>query len=166
MASIAYSDIYFKPGRYEQLVANPEALRAVTSAILDTPGVSRVYRGDLIAAGVVPEDGVAPAVAAGYYRGRSGDLLMVPKAYSITSGAVATHGTLYEYDSRVPLFFYGARVKPGQYTVSSSSADIAPTFAFLAGITLPRPMGHVRAEAFSAPAAPPSPVHRAAPGTR
>jgi arylsulfatase A-like enzyme len=165
VASIAYSDIYFLPGRYEKLLANATALRAVTEAILDTPGVARVYRGDLIAAGVIPEDGVAAAVAAGYYRGRSGDLLMVPRAYSITSAAVTTHGTLYQYDARVPLLFFGAHVKPGRYAVASSPADIAPTFAFLAGITLPRPVGHVRVEAF-APSAAGAPSRGLSPGTR
>ena len=125
VAAVVYSDLYFAPGRYEKLLAIPDGLRAVMNAVLDTPGVARVYRGDLIGAGVVPDDGVAPSVAASYYRGRSGDLLMVPRAYSITSGAVATHGTLYDYDARVPLLFYGAGVKTGQYPSPASPADIA-----------------------------------------
>jgi arylsulfatase A-like enzyme len=153
-ASIAYTDLYFAPGLYDKIVANPAAMRAVTDSILESPGVGKVYRGDLIGAGIVPQDGIADAVAGSYLRGRSGDLLMVPRAYSITSGAVATHGTLFDYDSRVPLLFYGARVKPGEYAVPSSPADLAPTFAHLAGITLPQPHGRPLVEVFKAPTAP------------
>ena len=167
VSAVVYTDLYFFPGRYEKLVANPEAMQAVTAAILEIPGMARVYRGDLIGAGIVPEDGIAPAIAASYNRGRSGDLLMVPKTYSITSGSVATHGTLYAYDQRVPLLFYGAGVLPGNYAVPASPADIAPTFAHLAGVTLPRPYGRPRAEAFGRmtfPAAPgPRPTAAATP---
>ncbi len=154
VASIAYTDLYFVPGTYDRLIASPEAMRAALDAVLASPGVEKVYRGDLIGAGVVPQDGIAQAVAGSYHRGRSGDLLLVPRAYSITSGAVATHGTLYDYDSRVPLLFFGAGVKPGEYAVPSSPADLAPTFAHLAGITLPQPHGRPLVEAFQPTASP------------
>jgi predicted AlkP superfamily pyrophosphatase or phosphodiesterase len=153
-ASMAYTDLYFAPGIYDKIVSNPAAMRAVTEAILETPGIEKVYRGDLIGAGIVPQDGIAASVAGSYHRERSGDLLIVPRAYSITSGAVATHGTLYDYDSRVPLLFFGSRVKPGEYAVASTPADLAPTLAHLAGITLPKPHGRPLAEAFQPVAAP------------
>ncbi len=156
LAAIAYTDLYFVAGRYDALVANPEAMRATIAALESVPGVAKVYRGDHIRAGLFsPDDGVARAIAAGYHPARSGDLLLVPRAYWITSGAIATHGTAYHYDSRVPLIFYGAQVKPGAYAGPASPADIAPTFAHLAGVTLPRPDGRVRHEAFASPATAP-----------
>jgi predicted AlkP superfamily pyrophosphatase or phosphodiesterase len=154
LAALAYTDIYFVAGRYEAMLANPPAMRAAIAALESVPGVAKIYRGDHIRTGQFsPDDWVARAIAAGYHPARSGDLLLVPRAYWITSGAIATHGTAYHYDSRVPLIFYGASVKAGRYPAPSSPADIAPTFAHLAGVTLPRPDGRVLHEAFVAPVA-------------
>jgi hypothetical protein len=122
-------------------------MRAAIAALESVPGVARVYRGDLMRAGPPAEDPLARAISTGYHPGRSGDLLMVPRAYWITSGAIATHGTSYAYDSRVPVLLYGAGVKPGRYLAASTPADIAPTLAYLAGVTLPQPDGRVLHEA-------------------
>lgn len=167
LAALAYTDIYFVAGRYEALLANPDAMRAAVAALESVPGVARVYRSDLLRSGASAGDTFARSIAAGYCPGRSGDLMLVPRAYWITSGAIATHGTGYDYDARVPLVFFGGPVKPGSYPVPSSPADIATTYAYLAGITLPRPDGQVRHEALGppepatrrppAPAAPPTP---------
>jgi hypothetical protein len=109
LAAFAYTDIYFVAGRYEAMMANPEAMRAVITAIESAPGVARVYRSDELRTASA-DDPFARAVFAGYHPARSGDLMMVPRAYWITSGAIATHGTTYNYDSRVPLVLYGAGV--------------------------------------------------------
>ena len=66
----------------------------------------------------------------------------------ISSASVATHGTAYEYDARVPLIFYGAPFVAGDYTVAATPADLVKTLAHVAGITLPRADGQVRGEAF------------------
>lgn len=151
LAAIAYTDLYFVPGRFDAVRANPQAMAAVAAAIESVPGVARVYRSDQLFAAT--DDPIARAVAAGYHPARSGDLLLVPRAYWITSGAIATHGTTYDYDSRVPLLLFGAGIQPGTYTTASSPADIATTFAHLAGVTLPKPDGRVLLEALKAPAA-------------
>lgn len=155
LAAMAYTDLYFVQGRYESLVANPEAMRAAIAALLSVPGVARVYRADQLAGGHHADDPLARAVAAGYHPERSGDLMLVPRAYWITSGAIATHGTAYAYDARVPLILFGAGVTPGTYAAPTTPADIAPTFAYLAGVTLPRPSGRVLVEALG-PSSPPA----------
>jgi predicted AlkP superfamily pyrophosphatase or phosphodiesterase len=147
VAAAVYTDIYFVPGRYEKLVADKKAMRAAIQAIENVPGVWRVYRADLLAKGDIPKDGVAPFVARSLYPERSGDLLLVPRRHSITSGSVATHGTLHDYDTEVPLILFGAKVKPGKYGEAASPADIAPTFAHLAGVTMPKTDGRVLKEA-------------------
>lgn len=148
LAALAYTDLYFVAGRYEALVANPEAMRAAITALESVPGVGKIYRSDLLRTGAGGDDAFAKAIFAGYHPARSGDLMLVPRAYWITSGAIATHGTAYDYDARVPLIVYGANVKAGSYAAPSSPADIAPTFAHLAGVTLARADGRVLHEAF------------------
>jgi hypothetical protein len=81
-------------------------------------------------------------------RDRAGDFMFVPKPMWIVRGSTGTtHGTPYDYDQRVPLILYGARVKPGRYATAASPADIAPTFAWFTRVTLDRATGRVLSEA-------------------
>jgi arylsulfatase A-like enzyme len=118
---------------------------------LSTPGVARVLRSDELAGGRAAHDPVARAVALSYDPERSGDMVVVPRPYWIYehagSGPGATHGTGYGYDTRVPLVLMGPGVRPGHYLEPASPADIAPTLAFLTGVTLARADGRVLSEA-------------------
>lgn len=42
---------------------------------------------------------------------------------------VATHGSFHDYDSHVPMVFYGPAFKPGRYPGFVRTVDIAPTLA-------------------------------------
>ncbi len=42
---------------------------------------------------------------------------------------IATHGSAHDYDSHVPLLFYGAPFKPGRYPGFVRTVDLAPTLA-------------------------------------
>ena len=79
------------------------------------------------------DDPVKRAAALNFYAPRSGDLIIVPERNWLLSTAATTHGTLYPYDQRVPVIFFGAGVKPGVYDTPATPADIAPTLAALAG---------------------------------
>ncbi|MBL8143757.1 MAG: alkaline phosphatase family protein [Acidobacteria bacterium] len=147
VASVLYTDLYFLPGVWDRLRAAPEAMTAVLDAIRGVAGVSAVYRSDELEARRGSGDPVATAMAVGFFAGRSGDILIAPRSYWISSTSVATHGTMYEYDARVPLIFYGAPFAPGEYTAAATPADLVKTLAHVAGITLPRADGRVRGEA-------------------
>jgi arylsulfatase A-like enzyme len=58
-----------------------------------------------------------------------------------------THGSSYGFDTRVPLLLMGKGIAPGEYLEPASPADVAPTLAFLAGVTLPGAQGRVLTEA-------------------
>ena len=75
------------------------------------------------------------------------DLLLVPKQYWMATSSGTTHGSAYLYDQRVPLALMGFGVAPGRYLTSVTPADLAPTFAMLAGITLPHAEGRALSEA-------------------
>jgi predicted AlkP superfamily pyrophosphatase or phosphodiesterase len=160
LAAVYYTDIYFRPGVYEKLMAMPEAMRAALDAVAATPGVERVFRSDEIRTGQLSGDPLARSVGLGYVPSRSGDLLTVPKTYWITSSSTATHGTLNQYDTRVPVILAGPGIRAGEYLQPASPADIAPTFAWFAGITLPRAEGRVLREALEATTAAARPAVR------
>lgn len=143
---VIYNDIYFNEGVYFKLTQNPKAMAAVIDAVRVIPGVWRVDRKEtVLAAG--DTDRITHAAALSHYEGRSGDLKMFTRAYWITSTSTTTHGTGHRYDTHVPVLLFGRGIKKGEYTQPSSPLDIAPTFAFLTGITLPDATGRVLVEA-------------------
>jgi hypothetical protein len=115
-----------------------------------------------------PTDRVAPARAAtwlemfarGYFPGRSGQVFVVPKErWFVTSPDPLykfMHGSPYEYDTHIPVLFYGAPfIKGGQFTTSATQQDVAPTVGTLIGASsLPTYTGRVLTEAIAGSARP------------
>jgi predicted AlkP superfamily pyrophosphatase or phosphodiesterase len=147
VATLIYTDLYFRDGVWEKLAANPAAMQAVVDTIEATPGVLRALRRDDIAAVRLGGDALALTALSSHAPGRSGDILIVPQPYFLNSTAATTHGTGYRYDARVPVVLAGPGIRRGEYLVPATPADIAPTLAHLVGITLPRPDGRVLREA-------------------
>ncbi len=142
---VIYNDIYFNDGVYLKLTQNPKAMAAVLDAVRKTQGVWRVYKKDELST----SDPFTRASAFSHYEGRSGDIKMLGRSYWITSSSTSTHGTGHRYDTRVPVILFGAGIKKGEYLQPSSPIDLAPTLAFLTGITLPDAMGRVLTEALA-----------------
>jgi predicted AlkP superfamily pyrophosphatase or phosphodiesterase len=69
---------------------------------------------------------------------RSGDFMLVLNPSWFTGRKQGTtHGTLYRYDTHVPLLFYGWKVKTGETTTRTHISDIAPTVADFLNILEP-----------------------------
>ncbi len=159
VARMNYPDLYFLPGVYAKLLADPAAMRAVKDAISGVPGVSRMYGSEELLDARGSEDPMKRAAALSFYPGRSGDMVIVPKPYwffvtnaaSLSAGSATTHGTLYGYDQRVPVILMGPGIKSGEYLSAATPADIAPTLALLCGITLAKADGRALSEALQLP---------------
>ena len=149
VAVLEEQDLYFAPGIYDRLAASPDALARVVEAIRSVEGVAEVHRGDTIRRRRDDGSAVERALARGYYPGRSGDLLVVLHPYWTTSTNAAGHGASYDYDTRVPVIFFGAGIAPGQYLEPITPASIAPTLARLVGISLSQSTGRVLEEALA-----------------
>jgi hypothetical protein len=112
-----------------------EEARAGFAAI---PGVAYIVTStDLAANRLLP--GLAGKQAQqGYFEGRSGDLLLMPKPFWMTSGDGTEHITGYTYDRMVPLILAGAGVRAGGARPERAAiVDLAPTLAFLARVLPP-----------------------------
>ena len=133
------NDIYFNDGVYLKLTQNPAAMEAVLETIRKAEGVWRVYRKEELSA----TDPLTRQSFLSHYEGRSGDIKMLGRAYWITSASTTTHGTGHRYDTRVPVMLYGFGIKKGEYLDQAAPIDLAPTLAFLTGVTLPDAMGRV-----------------------
>lgn len=142
---VIYNDIYFNDGVYVKLTQNAKAMDAVLDTVRKTEGVWRVYRKEQLSA----TDPLTRAPALSHYEGRSGEIKMLGRAYWITSSSTTTHGTGHRYDTRVPVMLYGFGIKKGEYLDQVAPIDLAPTLAFLNGVTLPDAMGRVLSEALT-----------------
>jgi hypothetical protein len=155
IAAIAGSEVYFTAGVYDKLKSDGPAMSAALDAMLAQPGVLGVYRAEGLQTRLSGNNTLHDAFADGYFPGRSGDLLIAPKPYwlmdSTPSGKTRTtgtgHGTPWNYDQHVPVFFFGYGIRAGEYFGAASPVDIAPTLASLCGITLAPRDGRVLAEA-------------------
>jgi Type I phosphodiesterase / nucleotide pyrophosphatase len=138
VAAVAGSDIYLKPGVYDKLRSDKKTLTALTEAMNRLSGVARVLTAEDVSSGDArtSKDPQIRATALSYFPGRSGDLIVIPKENWIMGAIVTTHGTLNPYDQRVPVILYGAGILPGPRSEAATPADIAPTLAAIAGVTL------------------------------
>jgi len=145
VASNAYTDLYLKPEASEKLKKDPNTFNVISAALLKVSGIARVLKGDDLApaAARTSKDPQVRAAALSYFPGRSGDIIIIPKENWLLAASVTTHGTLYPYDQRVPVIFYGAGIRPGAYNDPATPADIAATLASIVGVSLPSPDGQV-----------------------
>ena len=120
------------------------------SDLARVPGVLRVYTRHELAADQFSGDAIGHQAALSYFPGRSGDLMIVWKPYWIDAASTTTHGTGYRYDTHVPVLLMGSGIAKGEYLTPAAPTDVAPTLAFLAGVTLPRASGRVLTEAIAA----------------
>lgn len=78
--------------------------------------------------------GLMARVENGYNAQRSGDVIVLLQpgwfeGYGTGEPKGTTHGSYSNYDTHVPLIWYGWNVQPGESSVPTEIADIAPTIA-------------------------------------
>ncbi len=112
---------------------DPDSLLAYFAGLArQQPGVARVDRfRDLLAD--TTKDVVARRWAHQFPAGVNVELIINLTPMSTWGGNVASHGSAYDYDSRVPVIFYGFGIQPGTHKEFVRTVDIAPTLAVLAG---------------------------------
>ncbi|HEV3333656.1 MAG TPA: alkaline phosphatase family protein [Bryobacteraceae bacterium] len=117
------------------------AYRIAVEALLAVPQahVARVFTRDQLSQGIAG-DAVSRAMVNGFYPPRSGDIIVLFEPYYMgvmKLPARTTHFTPYNYDTHVPVIFFGAGVKPGWRSNHIQVNDIAPTLAALMDVELP-----------------------------
>ncbi|MEO6347458.1 MAG: alkaline phosphatase family protein, partial [Aquaticitalea sp.] len=83
-------------------------------------------------------EGIEHLIQNGYNQMRSGDVIYVfDPAFISYTGTGSTHGSSFEYDTHVPLLFFGKGIKHGATFQNTEITDIAPTISALLDITAP-----------------------------
>ncbi|WP_298555466.1 alkaline phosphatase PafA [uncultured Algibacter sp.] len=83
-------------------------------------------------------DGIESLLQKGFNQKRSGDILLVDDPAFISYGKTgSTHGSGFNYDTHVPLLFFGKGIRQGHTFKKTEITDIAPTISALLGISFP-----------------------------
>jgi len=147
------------PGAVASLNPNPEPV--ITDKPLDAepsdkrlppfPRVQYVYTRLQLANGQLPPSQWGTLIAHSYVSHGNWYVMAILDAFQMQgTGAFAgtTHFSPWSYDRHVPLAFYGAPFKPGEYHQLVAPVDLAVTFASLAGVNRPSAaVGRVLTEA-------------------
>ncbi len=122
-------------------------VRRAVELIRQSPLVEDVFVGADIAR--MPQPVTAPETwtlaqraRASFMPGRSGDLIVALKERVTpiadpTKGYVATHGSFWDYDRRVPILFWWKGVGNFEQPLGIETVDIMPTLASLIGLPVP-----------------------------
>ncbi|WP_346883015.1 alkaline phosphatase PafA [uncultured Algibacter sp.] len=83
-------------------------------------------------------EGIEALLQNGFNQKRSGDVIIVNDPAYISYGKTgSTHGSGLNYDTHVPLLFFGKGIKQGRTLQKTEITDIAPTISALLGISFP-----------------------------
>lgn len=136
----AQGDVYLSPSVPPQL--RRQVLAAAKAKMLSFPQVQAVITADEIFNTAPPSPPVDDwslyeKAKASFDRKRSGDLLVFLRPRVIPPGHVATHGSPWNYDRRVPILFMYPSMVPHEQPLSVETVDILPTIAGLIELDIP-----------------------------
>ncbi len=146
MGDAPFGDLYLSA----KIPANTRGavLDAAVAAYKTHPQVEAVFRKDEIAATASPsgppEDwSLIQRVRANFDPARSGDFYVALKRYvtpipNTGFGYVATHGSPWNYDRRVPILFWWKGIASFEQPNGIETVDIMPTLASLIGLDVPK----------------------------
>ena len=128
-----------------------DAEAAVGEAMKQT-GMRDYYTKSQLAAGEVPATDMGRKYLNSYSPEGSWYVMGVPDIYTVGPGKGTDHTSPYNYDTHVPLAFYGLPFQAGTYRTSVEPIDLAATLASLLGINAPtHSVGRVLTEALAPP---------------
>jgi len=121
-------------------------LEAAVAAYKGMPQVETVFTAAEIAATPLPTTppdqwSLIERARASFYPGRSGDFFVILKKdvtpiADTSHGFVATHGSPWDYDRRVPILFWRAGFRGATVLAPADTVDIMPTLAALIGLPI------------------------------
>jgi hypothetical protein len=113
-------------------------------------GLVGYYSKSQLAMGEVPNTVLGRKYLNSYSPEGSWYVMGVPDIYTVGPGKGTDHTSPYNYDTHVPLAFYGLPFQPGTYRTNTEPVDLAATLASLLGINAPtHSVGRVLTEALA-----------------
>ncbi|MFQ6103714.1 MAG: alkaline phosphatase family protein [Candidatus Glassbacteria bacterium] len=107
------------------------------SVLLDRDGIRSMIRAREIETGSYPDKDLLVALGKLYFPERCGELILNPEPYFVYASAKnalvggTNHGSMYDYDARIPLVFYGWRMGSSMRGETVHQVDILPSLVEL-----------------------------------
>jgi predicted AlkP superfamily pyrophosphatase or phosphodiesterase len=147
--NVSNNQIFLNKVKLKELDLNiHDVEQALVDEQISYPNIAKVYTATTMNSTNFTT-GIEVLLQNGYNQKRSGDVIVVDDiahiSYSIKG---STHGSGLNYDTHVPLLFFGAGIRQGETFDKTVIPDIAPTISALLGISFPngatgRPLGFV-----------------------
>lgn len=150
IASIMNEQVYLSRKRLDTSKADVlEIKNFIVQYLLKEENITHAFVSDDILITPLPKV-IREMYANGYHPSRSGDVSFIPKpGYFIGGNTGTTHGSPFQYDTHIPLLWYGWGIKKGSSNKMVYMTDIAPTVAALLRIQAPNGnVGNVLEDAF------------------
>ena len=124
-------------------LSKKEIYFTIKEFLLKEPSIKEVYNNEELQQALPSYE--TKMLLNGFHAKRSGDIFLLLNPgyieWSLKKGT--SHGTHYNYDTHVPLIFYGFQIKPQQIFKNLYVSDIAPTLSILLKIGFPNAcIGH------------------------
>jgi predicted AlkP superfamily pyrophosphatase or phosphodiesterase len=123
--------------RKEKGVDASKLYEHIRTFLLEFEGIAQVFDRDQLG-NPVPDNGFAQLARNGWNQQRSGDIMIqyLP-GWMDYSPQGTTHGSAYNYDTHVPLIFYGYNIPTGTLAEKVDITQIAGTVSILSSIAFP-----------------------------
>ncbi|MBP8824103.1 MAG: alkaline phosphatase family protein [Flavobacteriales bacterium] len=133
--TVKNDQVYLRPN------APPGTAQAIARALNEMPQVAYAASADQLLENPA-STGLAGFMAKGFMRQRCGDVVIALRpgffrSHGRWDGKGADHATAWNYDTHVPVIFFGHGVAKGEVLRRTSITDIAPTVAAILGMALP-----------------------------
>jgi predicted AlkP superfamily pyrophosphatase or phosphodiesterase len=145
------NDVFLAPSIESKL--RPAVLDAIRRKYQADEQVAKVFmKNELLAAeppsGPPDQWSLLERAKASFNPERSGDLFVLLKPYvdlygipkNVDRDYIATHGSAWDYDRRVPILFWWSGIKGFEQPGAVETVDIAPTLANLVGLKIAPPL--------------------------
>ncbi len=136
--NVSNEQVFFNHNLIEAKKLNLDELSdAAIEAILQLDGAWTAVSGKTMRNNEFNGD-LLSKVQDGFYPTRSGDVIAIFEPSWIEYGFTgSTHGSVYSYDTHVPLLFYGSGIEKGESHRKTRIRDIAPTLSAILKIAQP-----------------------------
>lgn len=136
--SVSNNQVFLNRSKIRELKLDLSDVQdAIVNEIINYPNVDKAYTATTMSSNEF-SIGIETLLQEGYNQKRSGDVLFVYDPSFISYGKTgSTHGSGQNYDTHVPLLFFGKGIKKGETLKKTKITDIAPTMSALLGTSFP-----------------------------
>ncbi len=136
--NISNNQIFLDRARLQLLDIDVDNVQdALVNELITYKDIEKVYSAKTMQTAAFTT-GIEKLLQNGYNQKRSGDVIMVKSPAVISYGRTgSTHGSALNYDTHVPLLFFGKGIAKGSTITKTEITDIAPTISALLGVSFP-----------------------------